>query len=212
MGEPLTSAERWSSLGVLALCALEGAVMDYSFDPIRILLGDAETQNALFFVEIVLRTTIMYIYTIFLSRMVGHDAIGQIGPFEFVLVIAVGSAAGDPMFYPEVGLLQGILVITVVVLLHRLTGALLQRSHKMERIVEGSPALVVEDGDIRREALGSGGLSERELFALLRIEGVRDLGEVERAYFENNGRISVFRYATRPKTGKGGSTLPEHTE
>ena len=54
----------------------------------------------------------MYLYTIFLARMVGQGAIGQIGPFEFVLVIAVGSAAGDSMFYPDVGLLQGILVIT----------------------------------------------------------------------------------------------------
>lgn len=186
--------------------------MDYQFDFVRMLLGEEETANALFFVEIAFRTTVMYLYTIFLARMVGHDAIGQIGPFEFVLVIAVGSAAGDPMFYPDVGLLQGIMVITVVVLLHRLTGALLNRSRRAERIVEGDPALVVENGRVREAALGSGGLSERELMALLRVEGIRDVGEIERAYFESNGRISVFRYPAKARTSKVRSTLPEDIE
>lgn len=161
---------------------------------IRILFGEAETADPWLYAEIVFRTLVMYLYTIFLARMVGHDAIGQIGPFEFVLVIAVGSAAGDPMFYPEVGLFQGILVITVVILLHRATGALLARSSRVESLVEGDPALVVEEGRIREEGLGSGSLSLRELLALLRLEGVRDVGEVEAAYLENNGKLSVFRY------------------
>lgn len=161
---------------------------------IRILFGEAETADPWFYAEIVFRTLVMYLYTIFLARMVGHDAIGQVGPFEFVLVIAVGSAAGDPMFYPEVGLFQGILVITVVILLHRATGAIVARSSRVESVVEGDPVLVVEEGLIREDALGSGALSLRELLALLRVEGVRDVGEVEAAYFENNGKLSVFRY------------------
>ncbi len=185
--------------------------MDYQSELSRLFLGEAETAHALFFVEIVFRTTVMYLYTIFLARMVGHDAIGQIGPFEFVLVIAVGSAAGDPMFYPDIGLLQGILVITVVIVLHRVTGALLQRSKKAESIVEGDPTLVVEAGKIVESSLGSGGLSERELMALLRIEGVRDVGEIERAYFENNGRISVFRRPTG-KAKRSKSTFPTEVE
>lgn len=186
-------------------------MQDYSFDLTRIFLGDAETANALFFVEILFRTSVMYFYTIFLARMVGHDAIGQIGPFEFVLVIAVGSAAGDPMFYPEVGLLQGIAVITIVILLHRITGAILQRNKRLERAVEGDPLLIIENGALRQESLGSGSLTEREVMALLRLEGVRDVGEVEKAFFEPSGRMSVFRYSGTQK-GKTQSTLPREVE
>lgn len=181
--------------------------MEYSFDFSRILFGGEETAAPLFFLEIVLRTAIMYLYTIILARMVGHDAIGQIGPFEFVLVIAVGSAAGDPMFYPDVGLLQGILVITVVILLHRLTGSLLQRFRKLEPMVEGEPQLLVKGGRIQDEALGAGSLTERELLMLLRQEGIRDVGEVEAAYFETNGKLSVFRSLAK-QTKAVRSTLP----
>ena len=64
--------------------------MDGTFDITRILFGAEETANVAFMLEIVLRTVVMYIYTIFLSRMVGQGGVGQIGPFEFVLVIAIG--------------------------------------------------------------------------------------------------------------------------
>ena len=181
--------------------------MQDGFDIWRIVFGEAETANALFYLEIVLRTLVMYLYTIFLSRMVGQGGIGQIGPFEFVLVIAVGSAAGDPMFYPEVGLLQGILVITIVILLHRFTGFVFNRYRKVEDAIEGKPLLVVEEGRICEEALGSGTLTERELMALLRIEGVRDTGEVECAFFETSGKLSLFR-RTAAKSRKVKSTIP----
>lgn len=181
--------------------------MDYQFDLIRILFGDDKTADWAFYIEVVLRTLVMYLYTIFLARMVGQGAIGQIGPFEFVLVIAIGSAAGDPMFYPEVGLLQGLLVITVVILLHRATGYVLQRNKALENKIEGGPLCVIEKGAILEHKLGSGSLTERELFTLLRQEGVRDTGEVEVAFFETNGRLSIFR---RPegKQRKVRTTMP----
>ena len=185
--------------------------MEYQFDMVRILFGDTDTADWAFYLEIVLRTLVMYLYTIFLARMVGQGAIGQIGPFEFVLVVAIGSAAGDPMFYPEVGLMQGILVITVVILLHRATGFVLQRNKALENKIEGGPMLVVEDGTVLRKKLGSGSLTERELFTLLRQQGVRDVGEIEVAYFETNGRLSIFR---RPaaKRRKVRTTMPGSEE
>lgn len=183
--------------------------MDQGFDLVRMIFGEADTATPYFYAEIILRTTVMYLYTIVLARVVGHDAVGQLGPFEFVLVIAVGSAAGDPMFYPEVGLLQGIAVITIVMLLHRLTGALTARSRKLERTVQGDPTLVVKDGVVQDKALGSGSLTRRELMALLRLEGVAHTGEVERAYLETSGRLSVFRHA-EGSTFQGESTIPRN--
>lgn len=167
--------------------------MNDGFDLVRILFGVDEAQNLVFYLEIVFRTVVMYGYTIVLARLVGQGSVGQIGPFEFILVIAVGSAAGDPMFYPEVGLLQGILVITVVILLHRFTVFVFNRHRRLEEMLEGGPLEVVRDGQIVEKMLGAGTLTERELLALLRCHGVRDTGEIEAAYFEPNGSLSVFR-------------------
>lgn len=185
--------------------------MDWHREFLRILFGEEDTQSAVFFAGVLLRTIVMYCYTLFLTRMVGNGGIGQIGPFEFVLVIAVGSSAGDPMFYPEVGLLTGIFVITVVIVLHRLTGSIVSRFRGLEDVIEGSPLLVVIDGRICEERLGSGALTERELLALLRLDGVRDTGEVERAFFEPNGRLSVFRRPENERT-EVRKTIPEDAD
>ncbi|TWG98505.1 putative membrane protein [Mesorhizobium sp. J18] len=173
----------------------------------RILFGESDTAHIGFFVEVALRTVVMYFYTIFLARMVGQSGVGQIGPFEFVLVIAVGSAAGDPMLYPDVALLHGIIVITVVILLHRATASILNRDRKLEERLEGVPILVVEKGKVKEEVLGSGSLTKRELMSLLRIEGIRNTGEVEHAWFEPAGRLSIFRVDGRAR--KGENTLPD---
>ena len=78
----------------------------------------------------------------------------------------------------------------------------------LHAVVEGGPLLVVHDGRIVPEALGSGTLTERELLALLRVEGIRDTGEVECAFFEMNGRLSVFRRPEGKRTA-GRTTMPE---
>jgi uncharacterized membrane protein YcaP (DUF421 family) len=183
--------------------------MEQGFDPFRILFGEAEFATPLFYAEIVLRTVVMYLYTIVLARVVGHDAIGQLGPFEFELVIAVGSAAGDPMFYPDVGLLQGIAVITVVMLLHRFTGFITARSSRVEVVVQGKPILIVEDGAVREDALGAGRLTRGELMSLLRSKGISDTGEIDRAFLEPSGAVSVFK-ADRPRSVV--TTMPARSE
>ena len=89
---------------------------NYTFDLQRILFGDAPL---LFALEIALRTAIMLVYSMFLLRLLGRRGLAQLSLFEFVLIIALGSAVGDPMFYPNVPVLHGLIVITVVVLIER---------------------------------------------------------------------------------------------
>lgn len=86
------------------------------FDWKRIFLGDLEPAFAL---EVAFRTGFMFAYTIILVRLLGKRGIGQLSPFELVIIIALGSAVGDPMFYPDVPLFHAMVVVTVIVLLQR---------------------------------------------------------------------------------------------
>jgi uncharacterized membrane protein YcaP (DUF421 family) len=74
---------------------MEGA---YTFDLARILLGRLPW---LYLAEILLRTTIVYFFALFVVRTIGKRGMGQLAPFDFVIIIALGSAVGDPMFYPD---------------------------------------------------------------------------------------------------------------
>ena len=166
-------------------------MQNYSFDLQRILLGELPM---LFIVEIALRTSIMLLYLLFLLRLLGTRSLAQFSLFEFVLIIALGSAVGDPMFYPEIPVLHGIVVITVVVLLERLLIWVTNRSHKMEDILEGSAQCLVDAGRFNVEGMNRASLSRNEIYMKLRLAGVEQLGQVKRSYLELNGEMSIFLF------------------
>ncbi|MBX3013460.1 MAG: DUF421 domain-containing protein [Caldilineaceae bacterium] len=162
------------------------------FDLHRMFVGDLPWT---FTLEVIARTVIMYVYTLLLIRLLSRRAIGQLSLIEFALVIALGSAVGDPMFYPDVPLLHGFAVVTTVVVLNRGINWLMARHDLVERVVEGRPATLVQDGRLLMPNLRRFGLSHDELFEFLRSQGVENLGTIRAAYFEQNGQISVFPVA-----------------
>jgi uncharacterized membrane protein YcaP (DUF421 family) len=175
------------------------------FDWHRIFFG--EGTSVLFLLEIAFRTTVMYLYALIFARFVGKRSVGQISPFEFIMIIVISSAAGDPMFYAHVPLLYGIVVLTVVMLLHRGMSAFTDKSERGEDLLEGEPILVIEDGHVIETAIGRGTISRRELMSQLRQQGIDDVGEVEKAFFEPSGVFSVFQ-AAQDKRKKTQSTMP----
>lgn len=109
-------------------------------------------------------------------------------------MIGLGSSVGDPMFYAEVPLLHGMLVIAVVVLLLRGFNALMERSERAAHIIEGEPKRVVADGVIDLNAMRSIDMDRDRLFEQLRLNGIEHLGEVRLAYLETSGQLSVFQH------------------
>ena len=170
----------------------------------RIFLGDLSFELVL---EIILRTVVMYVYTLALIRLLGKRGMGQLSPFELVIIVALGSAVGDPMFYPDVPVIHGLVVITAVVGLELTLVKLTERHRGIERVIESAPVLLVKDGRLVTEALDHEDLSESEVFMGLREQGIEHLGEVRRAYMEPSGKISVFRESSPSETGR--SILPE---
>lgn len=169
-----------------------------AFDLKRMLIGD---DPPLFMLEIVVRTLIIYAYTLLLLRWLGSRAIGQLSTVEFLLVIALGSAVGDAMFYPEVPLLHAMLVVTIVVFANKLLDIMIGRSGKAEQFLDGSPREAIRDGVIVPDFLRSSSLSRYELFQELREEGIEQLGEVRRAYIEKDGQVTVFKHRGKARPG-----------
>lgn len=155
----------------------------------RMFIGDTDP---LFLLEIVLRTGIIFIWLLLLLRITGKRGLAQLSPVELAIVIGLGSAAGDPMFYPEVPLLHAMLVLAVVVGFQRLLTALVNGNEQFETFVEGKPVELVRDGMILPGQLDKVKLSREDLFENLRAQQVRQLGQVQRAYFEQDGKLSVF--------------------
>ena len=167
------------------------------FDVARMFLGP---EPPLFYLEILFRTCVIYSYALLMIRWVGGRGIAQMSTVEFLLVIALGSAVGDAMFYPDVPLLHAMATITVVVVINKALDWVMQRSQRVSKAIDGVAAEVVRDGVVNSQALRDSNLGKSDLFMSLRQQGFCNLGEVRRAYLETSGKFSIFR-AKPPRVG-----------
>jgi uncharacterized membrane protein YcaP (DUF421 family) len=167
------------------------------FDWERILLGE---HSAVFLLEIVCRVIVIWLWTASLLRWIGGRSIAQLSIVEFLLVIALGSAVGDSMFYPDVPLFHAMVVILVVVSLDKVVDAALRRWSKAKSLIDGRPVEVMRDGVILCDGLNARKISTLELMELLRLEGIENLGAVRRAYLEPSGGLSLFLF-DEPRLG-----------
>lgn len=126
--------------------------------------------------------------------MLTKQSVGQLSVPELLLVIGLGSSVGDPMFYAEVPLLHGMLVVAVVVSLLRGFNALMERSELASDLIEGEPKQIVADGVLDLDTMKSVDMDRDRLFEQLRLKGIEHLGEVRVAYLETSGQLSVFRH------------------
>jgi len=161
------------------------------FDFKQILLGSEDWS---FLLETVLRTNIMFIIIIFGLRLLGKRGVKQLSIFELVVIIGLGSAAGDPMFYKDVGIMPALVVFTMIISLYSVITYFIGKSKSFEKLVEGKPICLIDQGvfcinDFKKETLG-----EDEFFAELRLKGISHLGQIEKAIEEISGEISVFYY------------------
>jgi uncharacterized membrane protein YcaP (DUF421 family) len=161
-----------------------------NFDWHSFLMGEEDWE---FLLQVGIRSVIMFVVALISLRIMGKRAIMQ-GIFEVALIISLGSAAGDAMFYSKVGILPTILVFTIIVSFYLLINFLMARSRYFEQMVEGHTFRVVKEGEMEIKPLKKDHITRDEIFADLRLEGVTHLGQVQNAYIEYTGKISIFFY------------------
>ncbi len=164
------------------------------FDWKRIFLGDYPIA---FLLEIVFRTVIMYLYTIFLLRFLGKRGMSQLSNLEVAIIISFGSAVGDPMIGANIPIIYGITAITTVALIQKGMEKFINKNPTAEKVMEGVPDCLVDNGIVMLHKLSAEGLSREDLFRSLRIKNVFQLGEVNKAYFETSGDMTVLVHEPR---------------
>lgn len=165
------------------------------FDWKRILLSD--DAPPLFLLEIAFRCVVTYLMVLGALRVTGRRGVRQLSIFELSLILALGSAAGDAMFYDDVPLLHVAVVFVLVTALYLLFNRLTEHYPRFSDWLEGAPILLIEDGEIKADALKGQNLTQKELFGELRQYQVEHLGQVRRAYIEATGNISIYFFETQ---------------
>ncbi len=176
-----------------------------AFDWQRILLHDFPLA---FLGEVALRAAFAYLAVFVFLKVSGRRGVRQLSVFELVVILTLGSAAGDVSFYDDVPLLPVIVVFATLLLLYNLTTRVMKHSPRFGSWVEGKPVVIIRDGLFELGTLDEQNISSDEFHMELRRAGVEHLGQVRLGILEVDGDLSLFFFPAE-ETHSGLSVLPE---
>lgn len=155
--------------------------------------------------DIVVRAAIIYAFVWLVLRGIGKRELGQLNPFELVLLIVIGDMVQQAVTLEDHSLVGAGVIVSTLALLTVVTSWLSLRSRVFARIFEGEPTAVWRDGRPVERTMRFERIRHDELVAEARKQGISRLEDVRVATLEEDGSISFLRLDGRD--GVGG--LPE---
>jgi uncharacterized membrane protein YcaP (DUF421 family) len=142
--------------------------------------------------EYIFRAGLIYAAVFLLLRIVGKKQIGEMSPFDLVLLLIISEAVSAAITGGDNSLTAGLIAVTTFIGLNYVLDVLMFKSKKIEKILDGEPRLLAADGKINQKVQASEKITQEEIESVLREHGLDDLKDVAYAVLETNGQISII--------------------
>src|ERR1039457_109237 len=142
--------------------------------------------------EFIVRGAIVYGFLLVLLRLTGMRQVGELAPFDLVLLLVLSNAVQNSMNAGDNSLVGGLISATTLVGVNYIVGLATFRSKKLEAIIEGRPQVLIHNGKLFEDVMASAHLTHHELNAALRQAGCASVSDVHSAVLENSGAVSVI--------------------
>ena len=147
--------------------------------------------------------TVAYLTLVLLLRISGKRMLSKMNAFDLVVTVALGSTLATVLLSSSVALVEGLLAFALLVFLQFAVTWLSVRSSAFRRFVKNEPKLLFYEGKFVWEAMRAERMTEEEVEASVRQQGIADFDEVGAAVLETDGSVTVV-----PRAGLGrGSAL-----
>ena len=141
--------------------------------------------------EFIVRCILVYVFLIVILRISGKRQIGQLAPFDLVLLLVLSNSVQNSMTGGDNSVLGGIIAATTLIAINYLVGIATFRSKRLELLIEGRPEVLIHNGKLFEDVMARAQLTHHEIDAALRQAGCSSLEQVHCAILENNGSITV---------------------
>ena len=149
----------------------------------------------------VILTALLSVASLFIiTKIMGHKQVAQLDFFDYVSGITIGSIGAElateleKPYKPLVALaIYGLASLLLNLLAHKIP--------RTRKYINGTPTILMNDGNLYRKNLKKAKLDLSEFMLLCREQGYFDLDEIQTAIFEHNGKLSILpKAANRPAT------------
>ena len=141
--------------------------------------------------ELAVRSILVYAFLLILLRLTGKRQVGQLAPFDLVLLLVLSNAVQNSMNGGDNSLIGGLISATTLVAINYVVGYATFRSKRLETLIEGRPQVLIHNGEVFEDVMKKVQLTHHELNGALRQSGCACAADVHLAILENNGSISV---------------------
>jgi len=141
----------------------------------------------------VFRALTIYVFLLLVFRVAGNRALAQIATFDFVLLLIIGAATRNALIGKDYSMIHAGLLIITLVGADALLSIWKENSPLVAKWVEGTPIILVENGEPLKEQMKRCRIGESEIMAAARLlQGLEKMEQIKFAVLERSGGISII--------------------
>ena len=143
--------------------------------------------------DIVARAAIMFVLLYILLRLMGKRELGQLTPFELVVMIVLGDLIQQGVTHNDFSITGALLAISTFAFLAISMSWLTYLSPRAEKLLDGEPRVVIRDGVLIKDNLRRDRMTQSEVESEMRLAGIGHMDQVAWAILEPQGKISFIK-------------------
>jgi uncharacterized membrane protein YcaP (DUF421 family) len=143
--------------------------------------------------DIVVRAVVVFAFLLLLTRIIGRRELASLQPFDLILLIILGDAVQQGLTQDDYSLTGALLAVGTIAVLQVFVSWVGYRFPRSRPVLEGTPIIVVEDGELIERNLKRERLDPEEVAEEARQQGIAHLSEVKWAVLETTGKISFIK-------------------
>jgi uncharacterized membrane protein YcaP (DUF421 family) len=138
------------------------------------------------------RGVVVYVFLFVLLRFVGKKHVGQLAPFDLLVLLILSETVQNSLIGDDTSLVGGLISAATLVGLSYGMSMLTSSSKLAERLLEGTPKILIRHGHRRADEMKRQHITLAELTEALRHQGCANITQVRAAILENDGKITVI--------------------
>lgn len=148
--------------------------------------------------DTVIRATAVYLVMLLIFRISGKRTLAQITTFDLVLTLVISECIQEALVDGDNSVTNAVLLITTMVGLDILLSLWKQRSKAVEKILDGVPLVLIENGKLHQDRLDRERVDEEDILSAAReLQGIERIEQIKHAVLERSGHITIIPRAGR---------------
>ncbi|MCM3388058.1 DUF421 domain-containing protein [Ureibacillus chungkukjangi] len=150
------------------------------------------------YIEILIRTVFLYIFILVVFRLMGKREVGELSIMDLVVFVLIAECVAFALEDVDKPVFQNIFPIIILLIIQFINSLLTLKSKKMRDVIDGDPSLIIRDGVIDQEQMRKQRYNLDDLFQQMREERVPSVQQIDYAFLEPSGKLSIFLKSDDP--------------